>query len=208
MVNCFSCRNSNLIIIYVLLMNLIFLGPPGVGKGTQAKILCDKYGILHLSTGDILRLEISEKTEIGNLAKSFINKGELVPDDTLLIMMNNRLNKNDAKNGYLLDGFPITIEQAKGLNLILKEIGHKIDSVISLSGNEDELVNRLVNRGLSSGRSDDSIEIILNRQQIYWNQTSPLLNYYEEMNLLKNVNGVGAINDINNKIIKIVDQYA
>ena len=208
MVNCFSCRNSNLIVIFVLLMNLIFLGPPGVGKGTQAKLLCDKYGILHLSTGDILRLEISEKTEIGNLAKSFINKGELVPDDTLLIMMNNHLNQDDAKNGYLLDGFPRTIEQAKGLNLILKEIGHKIDSVISLSGDEDELVTRLVNRGLSSGRSDDSIEIIRNRQQIYWNQTSPLLNYYEEMNLLKNVNGVGAINDINNEIIKIVDQYA
>ena len=208
MVNCFSCRNSNLIVIYVLLMNLIFLGPPGVGKGTQAKILCDKYGILHLSTGDILRLEISEKTEIGNLAKSFINRGELVPDDTLLIMMNNRLNQDDAKSGYLLDGFPRTIEQAKGLNLILKDIGDKIDSVISLSGDEDELVNRLVNRGLSSGRSDDSIEIIRNRQQIYWNQTSPLLNYYEEMNLLKNVNGVGAINDINNEIIKIVDQYA
>ena len=101
-------------------MNLIFLGPPGVGKGTQAKILCDKYGILHLSTGDILRLEISGKTEIGNLAKSFINRGELVPDDNLLIMMNNRLNQDDAKNGYLLDGFPRTIAQAKGLNLILK----------------------------------------------------------------------------------------
>ena len=189
-------------------MNLIFLGPPGVGKGTQAKILCDKYGILHLSTSDILRLEISEKTEIGNLAKSFINRGELVPDDNLLIMMNNRLNQDDTKSGYLLDGFPRTIEQAKGLNLILKKIEHKIDSVISLSGDEDELVNRLVNRGLNSGRSDDSIEIIRNRQQIYWNQTSPLLNYYEEMNLLKNVNGVGAINDINNEIIKIVDQYA
>ena len=189
-------------------MNIIFLGPPGVGKGTQADLLCNKYGILHLSTGDILRLEISKKTTIGNFAKEFIDKGELVPDDTLLIMMNNRLNQDDAKSGYLLDGFPRTIEQAKGLNLILKEIGLKIDSVISLSGDEDELVNRLVNRGLNSGRSDDSIEIIRNRQQIYWNQTSPLLNYYEEMNLLKNVNGVGAINDINNKIIKIVDQYA
>ena len=108
----------------------------------------------------------------------------------------------------MLDGFPRTIEQAKGLNLILKELGHKIDSVISLSGDEDELVTRLVNRGLRSGRSDDSIEIIRNRQQIYWSQTSPLLNYYEEINLLKNVNGVGAINDINNEIIKIVDQYA
>ncbi len=189
-------------------MNLIFLGPPGAGKGTQAKLLCDKYGILHLSTGDILRLEISEKTEIGNLAKSFIDRGELVPDDTLLTVINNRLNQGDAQNGYLLDGFPRTIAQAKGLNFILKQIGHKIDSVISLSADEDELVNRLVNRGLSSGRSDDSIEIIRNRQQIYWNQTSQLLNYYADMNLLINVNGVGEVNDINNEIVKIVNQYA
>ena len=189
-------------------MNLIFLGPPGAGKGTQAKLLCDKYGILHLSTGDILRLEISEKTEIGNIAKSFIDRGELVPDDTLLTVMNNRLNQGAAQNGYLLDGFPRTIAQAKGLNLILKQIGHKIDSVISLYADEDELVNRLVNRGLSSGRSDDSIEIIRNRQQIYWNQTSQLLNYYEDRNLLINVNGVGEVNDINNEIVKIVNQYA
>ena len=105
-------------------MNLIFLGPPGVGKGTQAKLLCEKYSILHLSTGDLLRSEIIEKTEIGNLAKSFIDKGELVPDETLLQMMNNRLNQDDAQNGYLLDGFPRTIEQAKGLDLIMKKIDH------------------------------------------------------------------------------------
>ena len=189
-------------------MNLIFLGPPGVGKGTQAKLLCDKYGILHLSTGDILRLEISKKTEIGNFAKIFIDKGELVPDDTLLKMMKERLCLHDTKTGYLLDGFPRTIEQAKGLNLIMKKINHKIDSVISLFANEDELVNRLIKRGLTSGRSDESIDIIRNRQQIYLNQTSPLLNYYEEIGLLIKINGVGEISDINDEIVKIVDQYA
>ena len=189
-------------------MNLIFLGPPGVGKGTQAKLLCEKYSILHLSTGDLLRSEIIEKTEIGNLAKSFIDKGELVTDDVLLQMMNNRLKKDDAQNGYLLDGFPRTIPQAHGLELIIKQIRHKIDSVISLIADEDELINRLVNRGLKSGRSDDSIKIIRNRQQIYWNQTSPLLNYYEDMNLLINVDGIGKISDINNEIVRIVNQYA
>ena len=189
-------------------MNLIFLGPPGVGKGTQAKLLCDRYGILHLSTGDILRLEISKKTEIGNFAKIFIDKGELVPDDTLLKMMKERLCLHDTKNGYLLDGFPRTIEQAKELSLIMKKINHKIDSVISLFANEDELVNRLIKRGLTSGRSDESIDIIRNRQQIYLDQTSPLLNYYEEIGLLIKINGVGEISDINDEIVKIVDQYA
>jgi adenylate kinase len=189
-------------------MNLIFLGPPGVGKGTQAKLLCNKYGILHLSTGDILRLEISKKTTIGNFAKEFIDKGELVPDDTLLKMMKDRLCLDDAQNGYLLDGFPRTIEQAKGLNLILKKIGHKIDSVISLYANEDELVNRLIKRGLTSGRSDESIEIIKNRLEIYLKQTSPLLNYYQDVGLLIKINGVGEINNINDEIIKIVNQYA
>ena len=208
MVKCFSCRNYNLIVIFVLLMNLIFLGPPGVGKGTQAKLLCDKYGILHLSTGDILRLEISEKTEIGNFAKKFIDKGELVPDDTLLKMMKDRLCLDDTQNGYLLDGFPRTIEQAKGLNLIMEKINHKIDSVISLFANEDELVNRLIKRGLTSGRSDESINIIRNRQQIYLKQTSPLLNYYEEIDLLIKINGVGDLSDINDEIVKTVDQYA
>tara|TARA_Y100000590_G_scaffold6619_1_gene8593 strand:- start:118 stop:687 length:570 start_codon:yes stop_codon:yes gene_type:complete len=189
-------------------MNLIFLGPPGVGKGTQAKLLCNRYDILHLSTGDILRLEISKKTEIGNFAKSFIDRGELVPDGTLLKMMNNRLNQDDAQNGYLLDGFPRTLDQAEGLDLILRKIDHKIQCVISLSADEDELVSRLVKRGLTSERSDESIEIIRHRQQIYWKQTSPLLNFYENIDLLMNVNGVGKINDINDQIIKIVNQYA
>ena len=189
-------------------MNLIFLGPPGVGKGTQATLISNKYDILHLSTGDILRLEISKKTEIGNFAKSFIDRGELVPDGTLLKMMNNRLKQDDAQYGYLLDGFPRTIEQAKGLDLILKKIDHKIECVISLSADENELVSRLIKRGLTSGRSDESIDIIRRRQQIYLNQTSPLLNYYEDKDLLMNVNGFGEINDINNEIMKIVNQYA
>ena len=189
-------------------MNLIFLGPPGVGKGTQATLISNKYNILHLSTGDILRLEISKKTEIGNFAKSFIDRGELVPDGTLLKMMNNRLKQDDAQYGYLLDGFPRTIEQAKGLDLILKKIDHKIECMISLSADENELVSRLIKRGLTSGRSDESIDIIRRRQQIYLNQTSPLLNYYEDKDLLMNVNGFGEINDINNEIMKIVNQYA
>jgi len=189
-------------------MNLIFLGPPGVGKGTQAKYICEKYNILHLSTGDILRFEIDEETETGTIAKKYIDNGELVPDKILLTMMNSRLKKEDSKNGYLLDGFPRTIPQADGLDKIMKNINHKLDIVISLTAKEDELINRLINRGLDLGRSDDSPEIIRNRQKIYWKQTSPLLLYYKNNNFLKSVNGIGTISDITQKIINILDQYA
>ena len=189
-------------------MRLIFIGPPGVGKGTQATLIKDHFDILHLSTGDILREEIAQQSRVGIKAKSFMDRGHLVPDNILLEMMEKRLQQPDSENGYLLDGFPRTIEQAKGLNLILKKIGHKIDSVISLYANEDELVNRLIKRGLTSGRSDESIEIIKNRQKIYLDQTSPLLSYYHNVGLLIKINGVGEIKDINDQIIKIVNQYA
>jgi adenylate kinase len=181
------------------------MGPPGVGKGTQAKNIVDKFGILHLSTGDILRAEVSGNTELGRKAKEYMDAGKLVPDELLLNMMENRLQQKDCKKGYLLDGFPRTIPQAAGLESILNKINHKVDYVISLTADETELVNRLVLRGKESGRSDDTEEVIRERQQVYWELTSPLLNFYRERKLLKEVDGLGTISEITNRILKVLE---
>ena len=134
-------------------MHLIFLGPPGVGKGTQANKVCEHYKIIHLSTGEILRKEISDKSEVGSQAKTYIDNGNLVPDNVILRIIENRLKASDAQYGYLLDGFPRTINQAEGLQKIMLQLKHKINSVISLTANEEELILRLINRGKDSGLS-------------------------------------------------------
>ena len=186
-------------------MHLIFLGPPGVGKGTQAKKVCEHYKIIHLSTGEILRKEISDKSEVGNQAKTYIDNGNLVPDNVILRIIENRLKANDAQHGYLLDGFPRTINQAEGLQKIMLQLKHKINSVISLTANEEELILRLIKRGKDSGRSDESPEIIRHRQKVYWTQTAPLLEYYNEKKVLKKVDGLGNITDITKRILETID---
>ena len=186
-------------------MRIILMGPPGVGKGTQANNIVEKFNIIHLSTGDILRAEVGGNTELGNKAKEFMNAGKLVPDELLLNMMENRLQQEDCRKGYLLDGFPRTIPQAEGLETILNKIHHKIDYVISLTADETELVNRLVLRGKESGRSDDTEEVIRKRQQVYWELTSPLLDFYRERNLLEEVNGLGTISEITSRILKVLE---
>ncbi len=186
-------------------MRLILMGPPGVGKGTQAKNIVEKFGIIHLSTGDILRAEVGGNTKLGKKAKSYMDDGKLVPDDLLLDMMENRLQQKDCKKGYLLDGFPRTIPQAEGLESILNKIHHQIDYVISLTADETELVNRLVLRGQESGRSDDTEEVIKERQRVYWKLTAPLLEFYRERKLLHEVNGLGTISEITDRILKVME---
>ena len=185
-------------------MHLIFLGPPGVGKGTQAKRICDRFDIIHLSTGEILRTEIAVQSNIGNQAKLFIDKGKLVPDNVLLDIMASRLRNNDAQKGYLLDGFPRTIPQAEGLEKIMKKLSHSLKATVSLSADKDELVQRLINRSLESGRSDDAPDIIRQRQKVYWEQTAPLLDFYRSKNLLKEVNGIGEISKITGRILEVL----
>jgi len=185
-------------------MRLILLGPPGVGKGTQAKRLKEYFNIIHLSTGDILRGEIESDSAIGREAQSFMDAGKLVPDNILLKIMEHRLARKDCSPGYLLDGFPRTIPQAKGLDYILKVIHHQLNAVISLTANEKELINRLVLRGVNSGRSDDTPEVIQRRQTIYWEQTAPLLEYYKKNDLVKDVNGIGTIPEITEQIIQVL----
>ena len=189
-------------------MNLIFLGPPGVGKGTQAKHICEYYNILHLSTGDILRNEIKNASKIGLTAKSFIDKGALVPDNVLLDLIDSRLNKHDAQSGYILDGFPRTIAQAEGLNNLMGEKSHHLDAVISLTADEEELINRLIKRGKDSGRSDDTPTIIKQRQKVYWKQTSPLIDYYIKKNVLLEIDGLGTVPEITDRIVLAISSNA
>ena len=188
-------------------MKLLIMGPPGAGKGTQAKILSSKFNLIHLSTGDILRSEISKGSSTGIEAQSYMNAGNLVPDKVLLAMMETTL-KNLNDKGLILDGFPRTIPQAEGLNTILKNNSQELDAVISLTADENELVERLIKRGHDSGRSDDTPEIIKQRQEVYWKQTSPLVDYYIDKNILIEIDGIGSINEIKNRILESLNSHA
>ena len=185
-------------------MKLLIMGPPGVGKGTQANRIKNTLNILHLSTGDILRDEIKINSNIGIKAKMYMDDGMLVPDSILLQIVQQKISEPICDNGYLLDGFPRTIPQADGLEKIMQSINHKLDYAISLSANTDELIERLIKRGEESGRNDDTPEIIRNRQKIYWEQTAPLLEYYGEKGILKDVDGLGTISEITNRILEII----
>ncbi len=186
-------------------MRLILLGPPGVGKGTQAQRLKDHYSIVHLSTGDILRAEIAANTDLGNHAKSFMDQGQLVPDEILLEMMSGRLQQKDCRAGYLLDGFPRTIPQAEGLTDILNTLNQQLDAVVSLTADRDELIHRLLLRGKTSGRSDDNLAVIRQRLDVYRERTEPLVTYYQEAKLLVEVDGIGSIPEITERIINALD---
>ena len=180
------------------------MGPPGVGKGTQAKKLKQYFDIYHLSTGKFLRNEINKKTEIGLKSSVFIDRGDLVPDDILLKIVEKYISEREYLNGYIIDGFPRTLPQAEGFNKILIDSGQKLDAVVSLYAEEKELVDRLILRSKNSGRSDDNLDIIKNRQKIYWQQTSPLLEYYRSKQILKEINGVGEIPQITKLIIRSI----
>ena len=185
-------------------MKLLIMGPPGVGKGTQANRIKSKLNIAHLSTGDILRAEIEKKTDTGVQAKLYMDAGKLVSDQVLLDIIQDRIKNPDCDGGYLLDGFPRTLPQAVGLEKIMESIKHTLDMVISLTADENELVERLIKRGEESGRSDDTPEVIRDRQKIYWEQTAPLLDFYNNKGLLKNIDGVGTINEITKRILKVL----
>ena len=184
-------------------MKLLIMGPPGVGKGTQADRIKDILKIIHLSTGEILREEIRINSNIGIKAKMYMDDGMLVPDSILLQIVQQKITEPICQNGYLLDGFPRTIPQADGLEKIMTTLGHKLDYAISLHADTDELIERLIKRGKESGRNDDTPEIIRNRQKIYWQQTAPLLEYYGKKGILKDVDGLGTISEITNRILEI-----
>lgn len=179
------------------MLNLVLFGPPGAGKGTQAIKLKDKYELIHLSTGDILRGEIQNGTELGNLAKSYMDKGELVPDEVVIDMIENCLNQNKEAKGFIFDGFPRTTEQAQALDNLLQNHDTEIDKMLSLEVDDEELVARIIKRGRDSGREDDKNEsVIFNRIITYNKKTAPLKNYYSEQSKYNSINGVGDIEEI------------
>ena len=179
------------------MFNIILFGPPGSGKGTQSERIVDKYGLIHLSTGNLLRHEISEKTPLGLEAKSLMDKGQLVPDEVVIGMIDTCLEKHADSKGFLFDGFPRTVAQAEALDKLLALRKTSICKVLALEVSEEELVKRLIKRGETSGRSDDTDEtIIRKRYTIYKNDTEPVAEYYKEQEKLERIKGEGSVDDI------------
>src|SRR6478609_1607051 len=188
------------------MFNLILFGPPGSGKGTQSEKLIEKYGLVHLSTGNILRDEISKQTKLGLEAKSLMDKGQLVPDAVVIGMIDAALVANPKAKGFLFDGFPRTVAPAQALDQLLKGKDSKIDSFISLQVGQEELVSRLLNRGKTSGRSDDTNEeIIRARLTEYENKTAPVAGYYETQDKLEQIKGEGSIDEIFDVLCSRID---
>ena len=183
---------------------LIFLGPPGSGKGTQAEILTEKFKYLHISVGDLLRENISNNTELGKQATSYVNSGELVPDALIIELVNSSIqdlqNKNLQFKGVILDGFPRTINQAISLDNKIKDLGSIIKAVIYLDISDVKIISRLQNRG----RNDDKPELIINRLNVYRKQTEPLLGFYSEKKLLETINGDQDLEGVNNNILNVL----
>ena len=177
--------------------NIILFGPPGSGKGTQAELLVERFGLLHISTGDLFRYEIGNKTPLGVEAKSYIDRGALVPDSITIGMLKNKMDSNPDVKGIIFDGFPRTIPQAEALDNLLNAKGCAVNAIIALEVEEEEIVKRILSRGKTSGRSDDNDEsIIRHRIQVYRNETSPVFNYYDVKGKGVKIPGTGSIEDI------------
>ena len=188
------------------MLNIILFGPPGAGKGTQSTKLIEKYDLTHLSTGDVFRYNIKNDTELGTLAKSFIDKGELVPDEVTNNMVKDFLARNMNENGFIFDGYPRTIAQGEVLNVTLAELDTDVSMMIALEVDEDELVKRLLERGKTSGRVDDQNEdTIRNRFRVYAEETFPLAKYYSDQDKYVGVHGIGSIDDIFDRLSEAID---
>jgi adenylate kinase len=212
-------------------MRLILFGPPGAGKGTQASQISQKYGIIHISTGDILRTAVKEGTPLGNLAKSYMDKGELVPDEVVIGIIKERIRKEDTRNGFMLDGFPRTIPQAEALDNMLGSEGLKIDAVISIEVEDEEVIKRISGRRVCQKcgvmyhiiydppknnelcdrcgarlfqRDDDKEEVVRRRLQVYRNQTEPLKEYYKKIGILQSIDGTGTVEQVFGRIDRVI----
>ncbi|MBB2894312.1 adenylate kinase [Flexivirga oryzae] len=186
-------------------MRLIILGPPGAGKGTQAEHISQRRGIPHISTGDIFRDNIRRETELGSKVKSILASGGYVPDEITNEIVADRLAQDDAQDGFLLDGYPRTVAQVEALDTLLDGWGHPLQAVIELQVEEQELVSRILKRAETSGRSDDTEEVIRERLRIYREETEPLVRIYSERNLVIEIDGVGELDEVTDRITAALD---
>ncbi len=189
------------------MLNLVLFGPPGAGKGTQAEFLVKSYMLIHVSTGDLLRSELAAETDLGLEAKKYMDKGELVPDEVVIGMIKNKIDAAGDVKGFIFDGFPRTVEQAKALDSVLNKNGTPVSGMLSLEVEKQELINRLLKRGTLAGRADDQDQsVIENRITVYNEKTAPLIEYYKKQGKHFGVNGMGTIEEIAGRLKAVVDK--
>ena len=186
-------------------MRVVLVGAPGAGKGTQAKVIAKHYAIPQISTGDIFRANVSQGTELGVEAKRFMDAGEYVPDAVTNLMVRNRIDETDAEPGFLLDGYPRTLAQVEELDVMIKHTGHALDAVVVLTVDREEVVQRLLQRAQTDGRADDTADVIRRRQQVYAEETAPLIDVYRDRGMLIEVDGLGEITEVTQRIFDALD---
>jgi adenylate kinase len=186
-------------------MRLIIMGPPGAGKGTQAKFVAEHFGIPAISTGDIFRANVSQGTPLGIEAARYMDAGDYVPDEVTNLMVRDRIDEEDAEPGFLLDGYPRTLAQVEELDGMIKHTGHALDAVVVLTVDPDEIVQRLLQRAQVEGRADDTEDVIRRRQELYTEQTEPLIGVYRDRGILIEVDGMGEVEDVTRRIFDALD---
>jgi adenylate kinase len=187
-------------------LDLLFLGPPGAGKGTQARLLSAEHGIPQISTGEMLREAIAAESELGKRVQPILESGELVPDNVMIELIREQAARTDTENGFILDGFPRTLAQAEALDEMLRAIGRRLSAVLEFQLDEEEAVRRLVGRAATEGRSDDTAQVIRNRMQVYREQTEPLVAYYLAQSILVGIRAEGTIDAVHEEVERIVDR--
>jgi adenylate kinase len=181
------------------------MGPPGAGKGTQAKVVAEHFGIPAISTGDIFRANVTKGTPLGKKAQEYMDAGEYVPDKVTNLMVRDRIDESDAEPGFLLDGYPRTLAQVEELDGMIAFTGHRLDAVVVLTADADEIVARLLQRAEVEGRTDDTEEVIRRRQEVYGEQTEPLIDVYRRRGIVHEINGMGTVDDVTKRIFDALD---
>jgi adenylate kinase len=184
---------------------MILMGPPGAGKGTQAKMVAEHFGVPAISTGDIFRANVSRGTELGKKAQEYMDAGEYVPDEVTNLMVRARIDEPDAVPGFLLDGYPRTLAQVEELDGMVAFTGHRLDAAVVLTVDQDELVARLLQRAQSEGRADDTEDVIRRRQEVYAEQTEPLIDVYRSRGIVLEIDGMGEVSDVTQRIFDALD---